>query len=369
MFRGRKLAYADFLPIIIITLILYKLIDSSQLLSRGAFYFISLFSSFVWALAIAYFLNPLMKRVDQLTRRRWLSLIVVYVLVLGVVVLLLVAVLPNVARSIADLVERMPEYFEQTQNWLSERLQSSQFFNRYDIQEYVSEFLMVLVNKTTQYLNLLLNVILGQVIQVTSTVVKFVIGLIISVYLLKDKERFINSTRRFVYALFTNEQDAKYLINLASEINEIFSCYIIGKSIDSLIIGIICYFGLIVFGIPYPLLISLIVGVTNMIPYFGPFIGAIPSILITLFSSPIKALWVALFILALQQFDGWYLGPKILGDRLKLHPVWIILAIILGGQLYGAIGMFVGVPIMAVIKTLIQRYIDRRLNGRETAAL
>ena len=162
--------------------------------------------------------------------------------------------------------------------------------------------------------------------------------------MLKDKEKFIYQIKKLTYALFSNKRATK-IIRSGREFNIVFSEYLIGKMIDSLIIGIICFIGTLIIRVPYPLLISTIVGVTNMIPYFGPFIGMIPAVLITLFYNPIKALWMFIFILGLQQFDGLYLGPKILGTKLGLSPFWVITAIIVGGKLFGILGMLLAAPI------------------------
>ena len=132
-----------------------------------------------------------------------------------------------------------------------------------------------------------------------------------------------------------------------------------GKAIDSLIIGILAFIGLTFMQAPFPLILSLILGVTNMIPYFGPFIGAIPAICITLLIDPVLAIWVGIFILILQQFDGNFLGPKILSNSLDLSPLWIILAVLVGGGVMGPLGMFIGVPIFATIKTFGGEYINR----------
>src|SRR5690606_8042174 len=136
--------------------------------------------------------------------------------------------------------------------------------------------------------------------------------------------------------------------------------FFVGKIIDSFIIGLLCFIGCLIMKVPYALLISLIVGVTNMIPYFGPFIGMIPAAVITLFESPIKALWVTIFIFALQQFDGLYLGPKILGIQVGMKPLWIITAILIGGGFFGVWGMLFAVPIAAVIRSLLRKYIKRQ---------
>ena len=144
----------------------------------------------------------------------------------------------------------------------------------------------------------------------------------------------------------------------------IFKKYFIGKSIDSFIIGIICFIVLSLLGVQYPLLISIIIGITNLIPYFGNFIGLVPTFLITFFFSPVQALQLTVLVFFISILDGWVLAPKIIGDKIGLGPVWIIVAIILGGSLYGVVGMFLGVPVIAILKALIEDIVDRRIKAK-----
>lgn len=361
MLQGKKIPYMHLIPFLLIVFIIYKLVISSPMLSQGISFFISLFSYLFWALAIAYLLNPLMKRIDRITGyRRWLSLIILYILVISVMVLTTTAIAPRVVRSIGELIEKMPDYVTKAENWLTKTIQELREYDHYGAFIYLEGSINAVVDTLFAHLNKALNSFLLELIQFTSKFFKFLIGLIISIYLLKDKERFVNNTKRIMYALLDKE-DAASLISLGREIDNIFSRYIIGRALDSFIIGILCYIGLAIMNVPFAILFAIIVGVTNMIPYFGPFIGMVPTVFITFLIDPLKALWVAIFILLLQQFDGWYLGPKILGVQLKMHPLWVIIAITVGGQLRGVLGMFVAVPILAVCKTLLDRYTERKL--------
>ncbi len=174
----------------------------------------------------------------------------------------------------------------------------------------------------------------------------------------------ISETSRFLDSLVANNPNADSILKTARTCNAIFSGFISGKTVDSFIIGVLCFLLMSILQLPYALLISLIVGVTNMIPYFGPFIGAVPGALIILLISPWKMIVYLIMILVLQQFDGLYLGPKILGDSTGLRPIWIIFAITIGGALMGFVGMFLGVPCVAVISYLTGEWIDRRLEKR-----
>ena len=186
-----------------------------------------------------------------------------------------------------------------------------------------------------------------------------IMGIFIAFYMLFDKEKFLHELRKLTYTL-TSETRARRILYNGRRIHNIFQSFIVGKALDSLIIGILAFIGLNLIGAPLALVLSIIIGVTNMIPYFGPFLGGIPSVIITLLINPLDGVWVGLFILALQQFDGNFLGPKILGNSLDVSPLWIILAVIVGGALLGPLGMFIGVPIFATIKLFWSEYIDRR---------
>jgi len=171
---------------------------------------------------------------------------------------------------------------------------------------------------------------------------------IISVYFLFSKETLIAQVKKIVYAVFSKNV-AKTSVRVARESHRIFSGFINGKLLDSLIIGVLCFIGTSLLRFEYSLLISFIVGVTNVIPFFGPIIGAIPGILILLMVDPWQALWFGLFVLALQQLDGNVIGPKILGNSTGLPALWVMFAILIGGDMFGVIGMFIGVPTFAII--------------------
>lgn len=207
-----------------------------------------------------------------------------------------------------------------------------------------------------------------QVIVTTMSVVKWVsniiIAIIVSCYMIRDRHTLGTAMNRLLHAVVSPRR-ADSIIKTARTCNAIFSGFISGKTVDSFIIGVLCFILMSILQLPYALLISLIVGITNMIPYFGPFIGAVPGAVIILLISPIKMIVYLVLILVLQQFDGLYLGPKILGDSTGLRPIWIIFAITIGGAMMGFIGMFLGVPCVAVISYLMGEWIDRRLDKKE----
>ena len=203
----------------------------------------------------------------------------------------------------------------------------------------------------------------GGVLGVLTFFKNLFIGVMVSLYLLGAKENFSAISCRLCYTLLSEDR-ASWFIRGVKATDRIFSGFVRGKLLDSLIIGILCFFFSSLFKFPYAPLVSVVVGVTNIIPFFGPFLGAIPSAFLILLDSPIKCLYFIVFILALQQFDGNILGPKILGDSTGISGFWVIVAILVGGGLWGVAGMFLGVPIFACIYAGVKSYSTYRLSRK-----
>ena len=199
----------------------------------------------------------------------------------------------------------------------------------------------------------------------TFTVVKnILIGLIVMVYLLNLKKTLKLQFRKLLFAIFSKEK-AKSIIEELQYVHKMFGGFILGKIIDSVIIGILTFFVLSIMKMPYTLLVSVIIGVTNVVPFFGPFVGAIPCIILIMLSSPLQALYFAIAILAIQQLDGNIIGPKILGDSTGLSSFWVLFSIILFGGLFGFVGMIIAVPLWAVILNSIRRYANKHLEKKQ----
>ena len=226
--------------------------------------------------------------------------------------------------------------------------------------------MFLLENLFSQFFDILsksLYGIINATINITTAVINVFVGVMIAIYLWSSKEVFFAQSKKISYS-FLSKTFVDKCIDLLHEADAVFGGFISGKIIDSAIIGVICYVGMLALNIPYPLLIGVIVGVTNVIPYFGPFIGAIPSILLLLFINPVKALVFAIFILILQQIDGNIIGPKILGDSTGLSAFWVIFAVTVFGGLFGFLGMLLGVPLFAILYTIIRRAVNARLTQK-----
>lgn len=205
--------------------------------------------------------------------------------------------------------------------------------------------------------------VLSTTVSVANGVIQLVVGVIVAVYILMDVKGFTREFKRALYA-FVNEHVANSIMYTLEMTDRIFNDFIGGKILDSIIIGIICFIVMSLLNWPFPLLISVIIGITNVIPFFGPFIGAVPGFLIVLVVEPMTSIWFLVFILLLQQFDGNVLGPKILGDTIGLPAIWIIFAILIGQGLFGFTGMIIGVPLFAVIYFLTKERIRDNLKRK-----
>ncbi len=356
-----RILYLRFIPIILITLILYKLIQNFELVKMAFGFIAALISPFVLGFVIAYLLNPLLKLFEKrLKFGRNICILFVYLLVLGLISLGITVILPGIAQSIADLIKELPKYIDIANTWISKGLV---FASQYGIDQKIEQNLSNIIQQTSNYLDLILTAAFTRLISFTSAMFNFLLGLVISIYFLADKEGFGKGIKRLLYGLF-EEKKMDGFISFAKEMDYTFSKYIVGQMLDSILVGILCFIGLSIMQIRYALLFSVIVGITNMIPYFGPIIGLIPAVAITLFINPIKALWILIFIILLQQFDSLLMAPRIIGEQVGLKPIWIMFAIIIGGGTFGIIGLLLAVPLTAVIKKLVEEYIDRKLKTK-----
>lgn len=290
--------------------------------------------------------------------------LVFFFILIGLFVSILV---PAVGSSIITLVDNMSKYVTSFIAWIEEMgIKDTTMFVTFG--EYLTDFTAAL---ETWAKNDLLPLVQQYIAQITTGVfsvfksfLNFIIGIIVVVYVMTIQETLIGQGKKAIYAFFPAKK-GNLIINTLRKSNEIFGGFIIGKILDSAIIGIICYIGCLILNIPSSLLVAVIVGVTNVIPFFGPFIGAIPSILIVLIQSPIHGIYLAIFILILQQVDGNIIGPKILGDTTGLSSFWVLFAILVAGGLFGFFGMLLGVPVFAVIYYIFQEIIKYRMEKRK----
>ncbi len=328
-------------------------------------------SPFIYGLLFTFIMLPLRKLVEndilkntklENKTKRIIAVIAAMVVFLLVLATFFVVLIPQLfdsiktfvdsiggyVRTIQGMIARLDAYDEKLAGFLGDMVTNGG--------KALSDWLTGAQGGMSQILNYSLNVARG--------ILNVLIGMIISMYLLFDEEKFKKQIKMVMFG-YLNEKTAADLLHLMRLTKNTFNRFIFGKFIDSLIIGFICYFSCLILQIPYPLLIAFVVGITNMIPVFGPFIGAVPLIFILLIINPLKSLEFAVFILVLQQIDGNIIGPKILGGAVGLPTLWVMFAIIAGGALFGIVGMFIGVPVFSVIYELTEERVHNNLKAKE----
>lgn len=333
-------------------------------------YGFSLISPFVWGVVIAYLLSLLMvwlekKLFSKLTKpklKRALALLLTLVISAAFITGFSLAVIPQLAQSVTSLVSSFSGYISNSEalvmGWaasvgISEGLIDAIFGSWEEIIQFIADWAKGLIPG-----------IAAAGVRVGSGVIKGFIALFVAIYLLLDLERFLRYARLVVLALF-GEKRHRQLESIRQKCHKAFGGFLVGKIIDSLIVGVICFIFMLIFKMPYAPLISFIVGVTNMIPTFGPFIGGIPSVFIIFIIDPLASLWFGLFIIILQLVDGNIIAPYILGDALGLSAIWILVSVVFFGSLWGVTGMIIGVPLFAVIFDLSRDMLIRKLKKRD----
>ncbi|WP_250675092.1 AI-2E family transporter [Paraclostridium ghonii] len=359
--------------VICCSIIFYRIASDTGVFMGKIGNVISTLQPFIIGGVIAYLLNFILvfieekilsnDKLDKLKpkSKRAIGILLTYIVAFILLALFIQFVLPQLAESILGLVNDIPTYVTDLSNILTKYTKDLNLDK---------EYLDIAVTKFNDFISYFISIaagifpVIGQTLGiVASSVWNIVLGVIVSIYLLIDKERFCALGRKVVCAIF-NEKHATRILQLVDRSNTTFGKFISGKIIDSVIIGILTFIVLTIFKMPYVLLISVIIGITNIIPFFGPFIGAIPSTIIILFVSPVQALWFILIIIVIQQIDGNIIGPKILGDSIGISAFWILFSLLVGGRLLGLVGMIIGVPLFAIIYSIIKEVVEAKLDKK-----
>ncbi len=352
-----------------------------HILLRGIRTVIDILMPIIFGAVIAYLLNPIVNFMEksliypflkarklEISRkmRRFIRYIVVLLalLIFGLIIYALVMmILPELIKSIVSITNSFPRYIQNCEKWITALLEDRPdlnetigiMFSRYSqkIEQYLTQDLLPNLRQTVLHVS-------AGVFGALVFLKNFLIGAIVSVYILADKEGFLGKIKMVLYAVFSTKH-ANNILDTMRFTHKTFGGFISGKILDSAIIGVLCYIVTSIIGTPYAILVSVVVGITNVIPLFGPYLGAVPCALLVLLVDPLQCLYFIIAILVLQQFDGNILGPKILGDSTGLSSFMVIVAILVGGGLFGIAGMLVGVPICAVIYALIFRAVEHKL--------
>ncbi|MGU8834327.1 AI-2E family transporter, partial [Clostridium perfringens] len=290
-----------------------------------------------------------------------LGILCAYISALMLIMLFFAFVLPQVIDSINGLISSIPKYLSNISVYATE------ISNKIYVPQEQMDLLVTAINDSVNsiiaFIANLLPIIIDKAFSVTSSILNIVMGIIISIYILIDKERFAALSKKIAYAILDKQRVIK-LIDFIKYSENIFSRFIGGKILDSVIIGVLTFIILVIAKIPYTVLIAVIIGVTNVIPVFGPFIGAIPCVIILFFIDPSKALWFILIIIIIQQIDGNIIGPYILGDSVGVSAFWILFSVLIFSKMFGIVGMVIGVPIFAVFYLLIKTIVEEKLKKK-----
>lgn len=346
---------------------------------------ISILQPIIIGLIVAYLINPVVRYWERkmeglFTRmnrkRKWirnvhgfsrgLSVGISLILLVALIVGLVLIVVPELLNSILGLIKDMPAKVDAFNLWFQKVIKNHDIDNEtitaavYDITNYIENWF------TTDFAGLV-NTAAGKL---TSGIVSFfgiffdcIIGLIVSAYILCGKERFTRMYKKIIFAVFPENRAEKIMESLKAS-DKVFGGFISGKIIDSLIIGMLSFIALSIMDMPYTLLVSVVVGVTNIIPFFGPYIGGVPSAVLIMIDNPVKGIYFIIFIIILQQFDGNILGPRIIGQSTGLTAFWVVFAILFFGGLFGLFGLLVGVPAFAVIYGFVKKSVEGTLEKK-----
>ena len=374
------------LGVTLLTVIVLSVLFSLTLINIGAIFeflkqTLSVFSFVIYGIIFAYLMNPIMmaveKQVQRLLKRsklkeqsvaklsRGIGVGVAVFVFLMVVYSLLAMVIPTLEESLSETFsqESLQRYYDKITSWLNDVVRGTpaeDWIHQHDLIKAMQEWI---AQKSEDIINTLMDAV-SEVYGAAMVVFRLIIGLVAAIYMLISKERFLAQLKKLIVSVF-KRNGADRIFEIGRLANRSFGGFLIGKLIDSLIIGVISYIGLIILQIPYALLSSVFIGLTNIIPFFGPFIGiAIGGILILL-QSPVQAFVFLVYEVCLQQIDGNIIGPRILGGRLGISDFWILVSITVFGSVFGFPGMLMGVPVFTIIYTLSSEAINKALRKKQ----
>ena len=370
-FKNNKIKDYIFLSTYIILLIFFFI--NIKDIMNFLYKFLGILKPFIWGIAIAFILNIPVKLIEKNLgnskffkgMKRSFSITLTFLFFILAITLFILFVIPQLLSSISTLMNSIPEYLSQFEKFLEvNAINNSQ--SQVMMQNIINELLNMwkeILKVTSQIVGTSLGYLLDFTLGITYGVINFFLSLILAIYMLASKEILISQLKLIIYA-FVSKNKADRIIELGKMCNEMFSKFILGQCTEALVIGVLCFIGMIILKMPYALLISVVIGVTALIPVFGAFLGTIPSAFIILIIDPIKALWFIIFIIVLQQLEGNLIYPRVVGSSIGLSALWVMFAMIVGGSLFGIIGMLIGIPIFGVVFKILKRVANRKINER-----
>lgn len=373
-FKGRYFIISLYaLGVLVAYTLFSSLLDNMPVFLGYLGNFMGILTPVIYGFVLTFILNPMVKFFERASSKvldkkkphprinRGLAIAAAFLVLLIVVVGVVALLVPQLVTSLSDLAANIPGYYDTAEKWVLKLLDD--FHISEDQMKMVQEYWDQIINDLVNWLKGFIPVLGNAAFGVAMGIKDLFFGIFISIYMLLSKDLFARQTKKILYAV-SKKTIADRIIELTRQTNKVFTGFLSGKILDSMIIGAICFLFMALFGLPYAPLISVIITVFNMIPMFGPFIGAIPSILLILLVDPWQALIFTVFIILLQQADGNFIGPKILGESTGLSGFWVIVAILVGGGLWGVVGMIIGVPALAVIYALVRTGVERLLKKK-----
>ncbi len=380
-FNSKYTTIAAYVCIVIAITVVILMIGLNFQFLNGIFAsFLGAISPIIYGLVIAYICNPMLnfcerhlfprsKRLKP-SARRALSIVLTYFVYSLMLLLFALLVVPQIVSSYNDLQSKFPQYLVAAEEWADGfiarfPLLGDKYSSFADFVEanQVTERIKDIISNSYEHIKALTVLAVDFGGKFVSTISRTLIGIILSFYFLFYKEKSAAFLKKMMSASLP-KQKINRVFSITAFTHKIFGRFILGKMLDSLIIGILTFIVLAIFKMPFYPLVSVIIGVTNIIPFFGPFIGAIPSAFIILIADPVKAFWFLVIILIIQQLDGNVIGPRIIGDTTGLSSVWVLVAVIVMGAWLGVLGMFIGVPLFALIYHFIKRIIEKLLEKK-----
>lgn len=370
-FKNNKIKDYIFLSTYIILLIFFFI--NIKDIMNFLYKFLGILKPFIWGIAIAFILNIPVKLIEKNLgnskffkgMKRSFSITLTFLFFILAITLFILFVIPQLLSSISTLMNSIPEYLSQFEKFLEvNAINNSQ--SQIMMQNIINELLNMwkeILKVTSQIVGTSLGYLLDFTLGITYGVINFFLALILAIYMLASKEILISQLKLIIYA-FVSKNKADRIIELGNMCNEMFSKFILGQCTEALVIGVLCFIGMIILKMPYALLISVVIGVTALIPVFGAFLGTIPSAFIILIIDPIKSLWFIIFIIVLQQLEGNLIYPRVVGSSIGLSALWVMFAMIVGGSLFGIIGMLIGIPIFGVVFKILKRVANGKINEK-----
>lgn len=356
--------------VIALSIIFYLIVSEVDGVMVHLKLFTSIFTPIIIGFVMAYLFNFILVLFEEklLSRfkikkkaKRFSAMALTYLTVLILVLLFLEFIFPQLVSSLVGLVNDIPSHVREINRIFNE------LNNNFKLND---EFNVIIMEQFNKFMNFIITFAsdlipkIGNFTRILfSSVLNIILGLIISIYVLMDKETFFAQGRKIVKAILPKKASAKTM-ELVQRADIIFGSFLSGKILDSMIVAVLTFGVLIIFKMPYALLVSFIIGISNIIPFFGPFIGAIPSFFIILFVSPHQAFIFLLLIFVIQQIDGNIIGPKILGNSLGISPFWILFSLLVSGKIFGFVGLIIGVPMFVFIYSILKDLVEARLQQK-----